>query len=125
MCEAEPVQRARNAARPPPELVMKRIELLWFHGCPNHEAARAMIDEAVTELWTEARVITIEVPDEEAGERTRFPGSPTIRVDGIDIDPGFEDCEDCTPRCRVYATSAGLRGLPEREWLMTVLRAAE
>lgn len=99
-----------------------RIQLLWFQDCPNHPAARAMIDDALRELRLEASVETLEVPDAETGNRLGFPGSPTIRVDGEDIEPGWQPCDDCTPRCRLYATRAGLRGLPERQWLVDALR---
>lgn len=100
---------------------MKRIEILWFQDCPNHPAARGLIDEVVAEFGVQADIRSLEVADDATAERLRFPGSPTIRVDGLDIEPGFVDCDDCTPRCRVYQTSAGLRGLPERSWLVAAL----
>ncbi len=100
---------------------MKRIEILWFQDCPNHPVARALVDEVVAEFGVQADIRSIEVADDAIAERVRFPGSPTIRVDGVDVEPGFVDCDDCTPRCRVYQTSAGLRGLPERSWLVTAL----
>lgn len=100
---------------------MKRFEILWVQDCPNHPAARGLIDEVVAELGVQADSRSIEVADDAIAERLRFPGSPTIRVDGLDIEPGFVDCEDCTPRCRVYQTAAGLRGLPERSWLVAAL----
>lgn len=40
----------------------------------------------------------------------RFPGSPTIRINGRDVDPGYVDSGDYTPRCRLYRTSDGLPG---------------
>ena len=49
------------------------------------------------------------------------PGSPTIRIDGVDVPPGFSDPGDYTPRCRVYWTNAGLRGVPERSWIEAAL----
>ncbi len=100
---------------------MKHIELLWFEDCPNHDGARALISDVMVELGIEAEVEAIEVADDATAEQVRFPGSPTIRVDGVDIEPGFPGCDDCTPRCRVYQTSAGLRGLPERSWLVAAL----
>lgn len=99
-----------------------RIELLWFEGCPNHEAAERLLRERVAALGVEAPVVRIEVPDEATGERVRFPGSPTIRVDGVDVEPGWEETEDFTPRCRVYHTSEGLRGVPEAGWIDAALR---
>ncbi len=102
---------------------MKVIELLWFEGCPNHLAARALIQDVLGETGEEVRFEAIEVADEETASRLRFPGSPTIRVDDKDIEPGYEDCDDCVPRCRVYPTPSGLRGVPERAWLEQALLA--
>lgn len=46
-----------------------------------------------------------EVPTEEAAERDRFVGSPTIRIDGVDIqDPGDEPLG---LTCRVYRLRDG------------------
>lgn len=93
------------------------VELLWFEGCPNHEAAQEMLEGVLRIRGLSTGAARVQVEDEETGNRVRFPGSPTIRIDGVDIEPGFDGCEDCTPRCRVYQTGAGLRGLPEREWI--------
>ena len=67
------------------------------------------------------------VEDVDAGDPAvaaarQFPGSPTIRVDGRDVDPRFTDPGDCTPRCRVYWTPEGLRGVPARAWIEDALR---
>lgn len=102
---------------------MKRIDLLWFEDCPNHQGAQALIEDVLAELGIQAEVRAIEVADDTVAERVRFPGSPTIRVNGVDIEPGYTGCDDCTPRCRVYQTPAGLRGLPERSWLVAALTA--
>lgn len=102
------------------------IELLWFEGCPNHEAAEALLLDVLAAQGVAATVRRIEVPDEATGNRVRFPGSRTIRIDGRDVDAEFDPatCIDCTPRCRVYATSSGLRGVPERSWIERAVRAA-
>ena len=99
------------------------IELLWFEGCPNHHAARALVEEILAEQDIEATIETIEVPDLETGERVRFPGSPTIRINGTDVEPGYEDTGAVTPRCRVYLTPNGYTGVPEREWVDDAIRA--
>ena len=94
-----------------------QVQLLWFEGCPNHVAAEAQLREVLAERGLEVPIERIEVPDEATGDAVSFPGSPTVRIDGVDIEPGWELCEDCTPRCRVYATPEGLRGAPPREWM--------
>ena len=84
-----------------------RIEFLWFDECQNHDAARSLLDAVLAERGIAAPVESVNVPDVVTGERVRFPGSPTIRVNGVDVDPGYADEGDYTPRCRVYATSEG------------------
>ena len=70
-------------------------------------------------------VESVNASDPGAAKAHNFPGSPTIRVDGRDIEPGFRDDGDCTPRCRLYRTPDGLRGVPPREWIEAALRREE
>ena len=101
-----------------------KIQLLWFEGCPNHEVARALLREVLAARDLDVTVDDLEVPDEATGERLRFPGSPTIRVAVLDVEPDVEDCDDCSPRCRLYHTRLGLRGVPERAWIEAALDRA-
>lgn len=101
-----------------------KIELLWFQGCPNHAAAHGLLRAVLRDMRVEAEVESIEVPDEETAKRLGFPGSPTIRVNGIDVEPGWQPCVDCTPRCRVYPTAAGLKGVPEAGWIQAAVARA-
>jgi hypothetical protein len=101
---------------------MPDVELLWFSDCANHPAARRMLEEVIAEVAPGTSMHEVDATDPATAVRIRFPGSPTIRVDGRDIDPTFTDPGDYTPRCRLYRTSAGLRGLPERQWIVDALR---
>jgi hypothetical protein len=99
------------------------VEVLWFEGCPGHEAAIAMLNEAIAVTGSGATVSEVLVPDEATARRERFPGSPTIRVNGRDIQPGYEDDGNYGLRCRMYQTAAGYRGVPERDWIIRALQA--
>ena len=101
-----------------------KIELLWFEDCPNHHTAEELLNDVLESRGLDVPIQRIEVPDLETGRRVAFPGSPTIRVDGVDVEPDFEPPEDHTPRCRLYATPQGLKGVPEREWLEAAIDAA-
>ncbi len=102
------------------------IELLWFDDCPNHHAARELLADVLVQNSVDDKIVAIEVPDQATGERVKFSGSPTIRIDGVDVDPGFEDTGDYTPRCRVYLTAEGFKGVPERGWIeQAVARALD
>ena len=97
------------------------VEVLWFEGCPNHEAAIALLDEVIANSGQKSTITEVYIPDEESARRQRFPGSPTIRVDGRDIEPGYEDSGNYGLRCRLYRTAAGYRGVPERDWVVKAL----
>lgn len=100
------------------------IELLWFGGCPNHVAARDLLRAVLAETAPGTAIRDTDASDPAVAERLRFPGSPTIRVNGVDVDPAFRDPGDYTPRCRVFHTPQGLRGVPDRSWIeAAVLRA--
>lgn len=83
-----------------------------------------MLGNVLLELNLNAPIFGMEVPDEETGKRRVFAGSPTIRFSGVDVEPGWQECEDCAPRCRVYPSLRGFSGLPEREWVVAALRSS-
>lgn len=99
------------------------IELLYFDGCPNHEALLAHVRELVTEVEPAPDVVLRRIADDAAAQRERFLGSPTVRVDGRDIEPGADERDDHGMKCRLYATSKGLTGMPADEWLLRALDA--
>ncbi len=101
-----------------------KIELLWFDDCPNHEDTRGLLLDVLKQRNITTAVEDIDVTEPGLAERLRFPGSPTIRINDQDVEPGFEDPGDYAPRCRVYMTDAGLSGAPEREWVEMAIDAA-
>ena len=97
------------------------LELLYFDGCPNHEALLPHLEELLrcAEITLDIRLRRI--ADHRAAERERFLGSPTVRVDGRDVEPGAEERDDFGRKCRLYRTQAGLRGAPPDEWILDAL----
>ena len=65
------------------------IEILCFDGCPNHhgleDRVRALLAESGVEMSISLRRID---SDEQAAEE-QFLGSPTIRVNGVDVCPAL------------------------------------
>ena len=80
-----------------------------------------MLREVLDELAPGTSIEDIDATMPMTAQRHRFPGSPTIRIDGRDVDPSFQDPGDYTPRCRLYWTTEGLRRLPDRAWVETAL----
>lgn len=94
-----------------------KIELLYFSGCPHHRPARELIDATLFELGLDAEVEEVNVNDQREAERLRFLGSPSIRVDGADIEPAAESRTDYALACRMYGSS----GIPSPELLRAAL----
>lgn len=97
------------------------VELLYFDGCPNHEALLPRLRELMDGADVSAQIMLRRVPDDAAAQRERFLGSPTVRIDGRDVEPGAEQRRDFGMKCRLYSTPAGLRGTPPEEWLLDAL----
>jgi hypothetical protein len=100
------------------------IEMLTFAGCPHAQAALELVERLVTELELEAAVRRIDVTNLEQAEAHRFLGSPTIRVNGHDIEPSATDRSDYTLACRIYGTEQGATGEPDEGLLRRALLAA-
>ena len=97
-----------------------KIEVLYFDACPTCEAATKTLRAVLAEAGLDAEVQLIAVDSDEEAGRLRFPGSPTIRIDGEDLFPVAQR-EDWRLGCRVYATPQGLRGSPTAEMLREAL----
>lgn len=100
------------------------VEILYFEGCPNHEPARALVERVAAELHLDPSIDLVEVVDRDSAAELRFLGSPTIRVDGRDVEPGAEERHEFVLTCRVYRTERGLAGQPEEAWIREALTRA-
>jgi hypothetical protein len=77
------------------------IELLFWAGCPSHPRALADLRAAMVELGLDPSAVVVrEVATDADAERERFVGSPTIRIDGVDIQPVKDEPYGLT--CRIY-----------------------
>ena len=91
-----------------------RIDILYFDGCPNHLPTRELVRDVVQSLGIVATIREVEVRDAEQAARLRFFGSPTVQVDGEDVDPSARSRADYSFSCRMYALSGSpLRTLVE------------
>jgi hypothetical protein len=97
------------------------IEFLYWEGCPSYPEARQLLGEVLAERQIDAKIKVREVRSQAEAEDLRFPGSPTIRVDGRDVDP---DGATARPAliCRIYREpGGGVSPVPTREQLEAAL----
>lgn len=98
-----------------------KVELLYWRGCPSYPEAHALVEEILARNGREARLELREVHTDEEAEALAFPGSPTIRVDGRDVDPAGAEAPPALT-CRIYHLPDGrVSPLPAREQVETAL----
>lgn len=99
---------------------MTTVRVFYFDGCPNHQPTVELAQAVIAELKVPAQVEEVEVRDIEDARRLRFLGSPSVQVDGVDIDPAARSQTDFAYGCRMYCGS----GVPPRSMLVAALRRA-
>ena len=90
-----------------------KVEVLYLKGCPNHEPAVEQVRKALVVEGLEATVSEVEITDSAMAQTMSFLGSPSVRIDGIDIEPGARNAKTFGFGCRTYSDPEGSRsGLP-------------
>src|SRR5579862_8319283 len=101
---------------------MKRVQLFYWEGCPSHPEALALLREVIAELALEIEVELHEVSSDAEAEALGFPGSPTILVDGRDVDQAGAFSPPALT-CRIYHLPDGrVSPIPSRQQLEDALR---
>lgn len=98
-----------------------KVEVLYFDGCPNHETLLPRLRELLEQAEVSSPVELVNVPDADTAQAQRFLGSPTLRVDGRDVEPGAETRTDFGLKCRLYLTPQGYVGAPPDAWVLDAL----
>jgi hypothetical protein len=98
-----------------------RIEVLYFDGCPAHEALLLRLRELLATEGISTEIELRKITDDQAARQELFLGSPTVRVDGRDVEPDAELRTDYGIKCRLYRTGAGVSGQPPQLWLEAAL----
>jgi hypothetical protein len=100
------------------------IQFLYYRGCPSHDAALERLRSVMSAEGVEADIEIIEVDTDQEAQQLRFTGSPTILIDGEDIDPPPPEGHYALT-CRAYRLDDGrVSPLPSPEMIRRPLRAA-
>jgi hypothetical protein len=98
-----------------------KVEFLFWAGCPSHPEAEALLADVLRERGVDAEVERREVRTQSEAEELAFPGSPTIRIDGRDVDPEGASARPALT-CRIYRLPDGrVAPIPTREALEAAL----
>ncbi len=99
-----------------------RVSFLYYEECPSHDLALERLREVMAEEGIPSEVEVFKVETEEQARQLRFVGSPTIRVDGRDIDPPSDSRYALS--CRAYDLQDGrISPLPSKDMIRRALRS--
>jgi hypothetical protein len=99
-----------------------RIEILTSQGCPHGDATHDVVREAVRLEAVEVAIDYIEVSSAEAAERMRFLGSPSVRIEGEDVEHPANERLAYGLMCRIYRDASGAAGVPSIELIRNAIR---
>ena len=97
-----------------------KVEILYFEDCPSYAVAQWILLEVMAEEGIPDEIELIAVNTNEEAQSLKFPGSPTIRLEGRDLFPAAE-YEGYGLGCRVYSTPEGFKGCPTAQMFREAL----
>ena len=101
---------------------MPTIELLFVDGCPGHERLVPILRRLARESGAELTLRRVDTSGQADAER--FLGSPSVRVNGEDVEPGAAERADYGLTCRLYEIDGGLSDVPAEPWIVAALGRA-
>ena len=102
-----------------------KVELLYIDGCPHAGALAQRLRQALEDAGASAEVELRRVRSAAEADSLRFLGSPTVRIDGRDIEPASVERRDWGLKCRLYRGPDGLGGLPDEELLRSAVKRGQ
>lgn len=102
-----------------------KVEVLYFKGCPNHQPVVERVRQALRSEQITVPVDEVEVTDAAMAQRVGFLGSPSIRIDGLDVELEARGLQTFGFGCRTYSDAKGRRsGLPSTNTIRRALTEA-
>ena len=89
-----------------------KIELLYF---------KEMLREAVDSLGREDEIHEVEIRTQAEAGAIRFMGSPSIRINGSDIEPWARSAKGLGLSCRTYVNGSRQSGVPSRDLVLSAI----
>lgn len=98
-----------------------KVEVLFFKGCPNHLPTVERVRETLERMGLDEDLHEIEVDSQDKAKATAFLGSPSVRINGLDIEPSARDSRAFGLTCRTYIDGAIRTGLPSHQLISTAI----
>jgi hypothetical protein len=103
-----------------------RVQILARKDCDNRAMAVIVVERVAAEMGIPIALEEIDMTSEAQAKKRRFLGSPSVRVDGLDVEPGTMGSTDFTLGDRIYRSGdRGLQAWPDDRWVRAALIVAQ
>lgn len=102
----------------------RTVEVLVLGECRNTSAALDHVRHALATTNVAADVRLVRIESEIDARRNRFLGSPTVRVEGIDVESTAAARDDYGMQCRLYSVAGHFESAPPVAWIVAALRSS-
>jgi len=99
-----------------------KVEVLYIAGCPHHKPAVEQAREALRAVGMPEMVEEVEVYTKADAETWKFLGSPTVRVNGLDVEQEARAVQYFGVGCRSYIENGRRSGLPSKDLIVRALQ---
>ena len=102
---------------------MLSIDVLYYEDCPHYSEAIKTLKEVLAEERVEAQVNMVKVAKGGGeAEAFGFVGSPTILIDGHDVQRGTDRTSPFQGHCRMYRYKGNVFEIPPKEMIREALK---
>jgi hypothetical protein len=101
-----------------------KITVQFTDSCSHQDAVRDLLREAVADAGVEVEIEESSVRTDEEAQRAKVLGSPTIRVEGLDVEYAEREPDETSNGCRYYNTPAGWKPFPEKGMIIRAIERA-
>ena len=101
------------------------IEVLYFEGCPNYEATLKRVQQTLKDLGIKQKVLEVIITTPKMAESFRFLGSPTVLVNGQDVEPSARNSNQIGFGFRSYSCGDQRVGIPGEDLIRAALVEAQ
>src|SRR2546421_51277 len=116
---------AGDHGSPAPKEKIMKVEILYFSGCPNYHPAVARLSDILRQEAVHAELVEVEIKDAGTAHMMRFLGSPSIQINGRDVEPTARSSRAFGLTCRTYIDDGNRAGVPPAEVIRAAVREAK
>jgi mercuric ion transport protein len=99
-----------------------KVQVLYFDGCPHSLPTVELVAETLRAEGIETEVERVFVASAERAQEVEFLGSPTVRINGLDVESEARTQKSYGFGCRTYLDGKKRTGMPSREMIQRAIR---